>query len=136
MTSHVDFIRAYFGMAMSQRDILFALAANHGTVISIRTLKPILQRATLYRRKNYSDVTAIVLFIYKKVKRSGGLFGYRWMHTKCLENGLSVSKNEVAIIMQTVDANGVALRQQRTLRRMRYFAKGRTLFGTWTNGTS
>jgi len=122
--SRFDIITSYFRLGLSQNDILFSLAVNHGIVISVRTLKRILHRAKLYRRKKHSTVRDIVSFIQEEIGRSGGLFGYRWMHTKCLQSGLSVSRNEVAIIMQTLDQEGVALRRQRKLRRRKYYAKG------------
>ena len=124
MDSRFDIITSYFRLGLSQNDILFSLAVNHGIVISVRTLKRILHRAKLYRRKKHSTVRDIVSFIQEEIGRSGGLFGYRWMHTKCLQSGLSVSRNEVAIIMQTLDPDGVALRRQRKLRRRKYYAKG------------
>jgi len=124
MDGRIDIITCYFEMGLCQRDILFALAVNNGIVMSITTLKRIMQTARLYRRKNYSDATEIVLFVQKQVEKHGGLFGYRWMHTKCLENGLTVSRSEIAMIMQTIDPEGIALRRQRRLRRREYFAKG------------
>ncbi|XP_051794230.1 endophilin-B2-like isoform X8 [Acanthochromis polyacanthus] len=53
----------------------------------------------------------------------GKMHGYRWMFTKCQENGLKVKKEEVRLILAKLDPEGSAFRQQRRLYRRQYFSK-------------
>ena len=82
-------VHMYFEIGFSHQEILCALAINHTVVISLRTLKRILRRERLYRRKYYSNILDILMFITKELQQSGSLHGYRWMHMKCLQSELS-----------------------------------------------
>ncbi|KAF6715501.1 hypothetical protein FQA47_013797 [Oryzias melastigma] len=46
------------------------------------------------------------------------------MHSKCKENGLHTRKEDVRIILSTLDPEGTEIRRSRRLHRRRYFAKG------------
>ncbi|CAC5365301.1 unnamed protein product [Mytilus coruscus] len=61
--------------------------------------KRLLASFGLYRRKNYSDLLDVAMFIYEQVQESGQLNGYRWMHLKCLHSGLTVRKETVRLLM-------------------------------------
>ncbi|KAK3600724.1 hypothetical protein CHS0354_027218 [Potamilus streckersoni] len=52
------------------------------------------------------------------------MHGYRWMYQKCLSNGLKVKKEEIRLMLEILDPQGVELRQRRCLRRRQYFSKG------------
>jgi hypothetical protein len=56
---------------------LAALAINHRIVISMRTLKRTLARQHLFRRKNYSDLLDVAIFIHEQLEQSGSQHGYR-----------------------------------------------------------
>jgi hypothetical protein len=62
MAERNEIVRFCHGLGMSQDDILACLA-HCGYIISARHLRRILRQAGLYRRKNYSDLEDIVLFI-------------------------------------------------------------------------
>lgn len=96
-------------LGMSQEDILRALA-HHGFVISKRHLRRILKNQNLYRRKEYSDIEEVALFIEHELSSSGRLHGYRWMYYKCLEKGLRVRKEDVRLILSCLDPDGSAFR--------------------------
>lgn len=77
-----------------------------------------------FARRKYSDLADIVLFIQNQLRGSGALHGYRMMHSKCIEFGLSVRKEDVRLILKELDPVGVNNRLSRRLSRRRYFAEG------------
>eukprot|EP00105_Crassostrea_gigas_P025855 XP_011446570.1 PREDICTED: uncharacterized protein LOC105341643 [Crassostrea gigas] len=52
------------------------------------------------------------------------MHGYRWMHQKCLKEGMTVPRNVVYSLMQILDPMGIEVRRKGRLRRRQYFAKG------------
>jgi len=118
------FIEYYFQLGMSQKDIVVALAVNHDILLSERHLRRILQSLNLYRRRNYTDLGNVVLFIQRTLNTSGMLHGYRWMYHKCQSNGLHVRKEDVRLILASLDPVGSAFRRARRLHRRNYFAVG------------
>ena len=114
----------YFHMGFSYKEILCALAVNHRIVISLRSLKRLLSRQNLFRRKNYTDVLEVAIFIYQQLRGSGCMHGYRWMHRKCLQSGMTVSRSIVDRLMHILDPKGIELRKKGRLKRRQYFAKG------------
>ena len=73
----MDVAAIYFRLGLSYKEILSALALSHDTVISMRTLKRWLSTQNLFRRKNYTDVVDVALFINEQLKECGRLHGYR-----------------------------------------------------------
>ena len=114
----------YFHMGFSYKEILCSLAVNHGIIISLRTLKRLLSRQNLFRRKQYTDIIDVALFIYKQLRGSGCMHGYRWMHQKCVQKGMTISRTMVYILMQILDPEGIETRRKGRLKRRQYFAKG------------
>ena len=102
-------VKAFHALGMSQSNILHSLA-QYGVIISQRHLRRILKNLNLYRRRFYSDIGDIVLFIAKQLQHSGQLHGYRWMFQKCEANGLKVRKEDVRMILSCLDPAGVAFR--------------------------
>ena len=107
---------------MRQNEILSVLSTDHGLTISLRTLQRRLQEHGLYRRLP-SELDKAVSFIEEQVANSG-LSGYRWMYTRCRQNGLLVTRDLVASILQIVDPDGITRRINRRLKRRKYFARG------------
>lgn len=64
------------------------------------------------------------LFIYTQLRGSGCMHGYRWMHQKCLKEGMTVPRNVVYSLMQILDPKGIEIRKKGRLRRRQYFTKG------------
>ena len=60
-----------------------------GFVFSVRPLKRMTKKLGLYRSKYKSDILKVVEFIWGQCNSHGQMHGYRWMHSKCLENGQS-----------------------------------------------
>ena len=113
-------VHVYFNLGLSNREILASLALYHRIIISIRTLKRITKAIGLYRRKNHSDIVDVALFINDEIRGPGEMNGYRWMHLKCIQNGLVVTQNTVRLLMGIIDPEGVDVRKRRRLRRRRY----------------
>ncbi|OWF45213.1 hypothetical protein KP79_PYT23580 [Mizuhopecten yessoensis] len=114
----------YFHMGFTYMEILGALAVNHRIVISLRTLKRLLSRQNLFRRKHYTAIIDIALFINKELHGSGCMHGYRWMHRKCLHSGMTVSRKVVCSLVHILDPKGIEISKKDRLKRRRYFAKG------------
>ena len=129
MTLHVrmrmeEHVTMYFDLGLSNAEILAFLALAHRIVISMSTLKRTLRRLKLRRRKDYSDLLDVAMFITKEHQTSGQLYGYRWMHLKCIQNNLRVPRDTVYEIMKILDPEGIAARKRHRLRRRQYKSKG------------
>ena len=98
-----------FHLGMSQSDMLYVLA-THGYILSQRHLKRILASKSLTRRKHYTDIADVVLYIQRELRQSGRLHGYRWMWEKCLQNGMKVRRDHVQQILALADPDGTAFR--------------------------
>ena len=116
-------VALYFNLGLNQKEILSHLAVKYRIVCSLRHLKRILRRMYLYRRK-HSDIVDVALFILDHLQGSGQLYGYRWMHQKCLEHGLRVSRDTVRLLLSILDPRGVETRRRRRLQRRRYHGVG------------
>lgn len=114
----------YFVYGFSQKDILAYLKLLHNKYISARTLKRILNKLKLYRRKNYSSFEDVVNFLQQEVTKSGQLQGYRWMHLRCIQNNLVVTQEIVRELLRLLDPDGVEIRKRKRLRRRQYFNQG------------
>ena len=119
-----EIIKLYFQLGFSQKEILMCLAMNHGIVISQRHLRRLLRKYKLYRRKEYSDILRVTMFIEEELQTSAQCYGYRWMHSRCIEEGFVVSQNTVRMLQHLLDPEGVAARRRHRLRRRIYVSVG------------
>jgi len=117
------FVRLYFDIGMLYKDIVFVLSEKHGITISQRHLKRRLAGLNL-RRRRYTNLANVVEFIKEEMNGSGQLHGYRIMFAKCKDRGLQVRKEDVRLILQVMDPEGVQMRVSRRLVRRAYFAQG------------
>lgn len=117
------FIKFYFGLGLQQEEIISFLLKDDVS-ISSRHLKRVLKHLQLWRRKRYSNVDDVLSFIEEQLQCSSQLHGYRWMHLKCLQHGLVVSRETVRLILKELDPQGVSLRKRRRLKRREYYNKG------------
>ena len=99
------------------------MSHTHNIVMSRRTLQRRLKQYQLYRRK-HSDLLDVALFITEAVESSSEMLGYRMMHLKCVHEGLSVSQNDVRLLLQIIDPDGVSLHSRRRLKRRKYYSRG------------
>ena len=116
------FIDKYFKDGMTNIEIREILRCTHGYIVSERTLKRVLQRLGLTRR--YVDLLEAACFVENEISSSGNGNGYRWMHAKCVQQGISISREKTEILLQILDPEGVSLRTRRRLRRRQYYAPG------------
>lgn len=117
-------VRFYFNMGLHQSEIIAFLLLEHGISISKRTLKRVLKRLRLYRRKHFSPLENVVSFLEEEIQKSGQLHGYRWMHLKCLQKNFTVTQETVRLLLKALDPAGVDLRSRKRLRRRQYSNKG------------
>ena len=89
-------------MDYNQIGQLKSLAVRHGVIISKRHLMRLLKMHGL-TRKVYADLGEVKDFIIQQLKGPGRLHGYRWMHHKCLSNGICAKKEDVRIILSSLD---------------------------------
>ena len=113
-----------FRTGMPYKDIKAILHNVYSFKISIRQLKRLLSKYGLWRKKNFTDLSAIVDFIESQLRTSGQMHGYRWLHIKCLMYGFTVTRETVRQITRYLDPVGVDIRSRRRLRRRNYHAKG------------
>ena len=119
-----EIIKLYFQLRFSQKEILMCLAMNHGIVISQRHLRRLLRKYKLYRRKEYSDILRVTMFIEEELQTSAQCYGYRWMHSRCIEEGFVVSQNTLRMLQHLLGPEGVAARRRHRLRRRIYVSVG------------
>lgn len=117
-------IQYYFDLGLHYKEILKFLSVKHGITISMKTLKKILNRNGLFRRKNFDNLFNVIQFVREELQGSGPLHGYRWMYSKCKERGFHVRKEDIRLILSTLDPLGTEMRRKRRLHRRVYFSKG------------
>ena len=111
-------------MGLSQNEMQQFLAIQHRVCISSSTLKRRLKNLKLFKRKLYSDIIDVAVFIQQEVSSSGKSHGYRWMHLKCIQSGLNVPRDTVYDLMKLLDPEGLLARRRIRLRRRVYVSKG------------
>ena len=62
-----ELVSVYYQFGFQQKEILFCLAQRHGIILSSRTLKRVLKRHRLYRKKHRSDLLEVAFFIEKEL---------------------------------------------------------------------
>ncbi|KAJ8914125.1 hypothetical protein NQ315_016201 [Exocentrus adspersus] len=119
MDSLDTLIKQYFEVGLQQKEILSFLRGKHNVFISPRTLKRHLYRLGLVRRK-FSCLEHVYAFIISQITTSAQLHGYRWMHLKCIQQGLVVSQNVVRQILLENELDGICFqRNTHKIRRSR-----------------
>ena len=96
-------VRNYFNLGYNYNEIIASLLFNHNVAISKRTLNRKLRDLGLYRRKNHTDELDVAYFILQELQSSGCLHGYRWMHLKCIQNGINIDKETVRHLLGVLD---------------------------------
>ena len=100
-----------------------ALLLNDGVVISIRQIKWILQRLNLHQRWLLGSTSSTVVH-HRSVACIRTASWYRWMFEKCKANGLVVKKEDIQILLATLDPEGSNITLSRRIKRRLYFTKG------------
>ncbi len=128
-TETKDIIAALFGLGLKYSEILEYLAHEFAVVISYRHLKRILRGAGLFRKKYFSDILDVCIFVQQELQGSGQSFGYRWLHLRAIQAGFVVSQDTIRQLLKLLDPHGVSLRSRRILHRRLYHNVGPNM--TW-----
>ncbi|KAF5283645.1 hypothetical protein FQR65_LT13769 [Abscondita terminalis] len=124
MDTREELVRKYFFIGLEQKEIITVLQNIHNISIHPRTLKRILRKQQLYRRKYFSNLEEVAIFLEEQLDSSGQLRGYRWMHLKCIKHGFVVTQNVVRELLLLLEPEGVNLRKRKRLRRRQYMNSG------------
>jgi len=124
MSSREELVKNYFRMGLNYNELVSVLATEHNERMSVRHLKRLLRRYGLHRRKTYTNLQTAIDFITYELQHSGRQNGYRWMHLKCIQNGLTLRRETVRMILSELDPTGVQLRTRHRFIRRRYTANG------------
>ena len=117
-------IKRYFSLGLNYDEIIASIASNQNIFISKRNLNRKLRELCLYRRKHHTDIVDVACFTEGQLSTSGQLCGYRWMHLRCLQNGILVSRETVRHLLGLLDPEGVEQRRRRRLQRRTYNGRG------------
>lgn len=117
-------INVCFHLGLRYMDILQCLYHMTGVSISLVTLKRILKRSGLFRRKNKSPISDVAIFLLDATRGYMRGHGYKIMHQMCIENGFCVTQETVRLLLGIIDSDGVASRTRRRLVRRTYISLG------------
>ena len=133
--SERDIIQQYFYKGLPYRHIIFMLEKHHNICMSQTSLKRRLKDYNLTRRKELDNeyLDHVRYMISMEIENGpDSLNGYRTMwHILRLRHHINVSRNVVESIMGEVDAQGVAYRKNRCLKRRTYVSRGPNFW--WSN---
>ena len=79
VSSKLDLMRHYFCHGYKYKEILATLLAIRGIKISVRQLKRLLKRMSVFRRGPESPIKTIISVILKDISGSGPCLGYKTM---------------------------------------------------------
>ena len=122
-----ELVRNYFLQDYSNAEITGFLALQHGIVVSIRTVKRILQQLNLRRaRGGESPIENIINAILQELETGCGSFlGYRQLTQRLRQKyNLRVKRDSVMNYLRIIDPEGVERRKKRRLKRRRYVTPG------------
>ena len=117
-------IKLYFRLGLQNKEMIWCISHRHGFTLGLSTLKRILKREGLYRRKYPTNLLNVIRFIRDEIMKSGKMHGYRWMHLKCIQSKLNVTQTVVRLLLNILDPEGTELRRKNRLRRQKYYSRG------------
>ncbi|KAK7886541.1 hypothetical protein WMY93_026162 [Mugilogobius chulae] len=119
-----DLIKFYFSLGLRHGEILTLLNTVDDVVMSMRTLRRLLKRMGLYRRKNQSDPLDVAAFLIDQLDGHKKMYGYKLHHLNCIQAGFVVTQNTVRHLLRFLDPDGVEQRRRNRLQRRRYINSG------------
>lgn len=117
-------IKLYFYLGLNYDEILVQLAQIDKVVICMSTLKRTLLKMGLYRKKNYSDILDVALFILEELQKSGQKLGYRPMWLKCIQHEFVVTQDTVLQLLHILHPEGIEERKSHRLVKKKYHSDG------------
>lgn len=124
MSRLCESIKLYFRLGLRHGEILNLLSTLDQINISMRTLRRVLSRMGLYRRKNESDPIDVASFLIDQLDGHGRLHGYKFHHLNCIQAGFVVTQSTVRHLLKFLDPHGVEQRRRNRLMRRMYFNPG------------
>lgn len=88
-----------------------------------KTFTPVV-KAAMVKTTNRTHRHTDSCFIEEQLETCGQLYGYRWMHSKCLQHAFVVSQKTVRLLLSILDPEGVAARRRHRLVRRKYRTNG------------
>ncbi|CAI6356893.1 unnamed protein product [Macrosiphum euphorbiae] len=78
----------------------------------------------LFRRKQFTPIETVRLYIKNIVNTSNQLNGYKWVHLKCIRQVFTVTQETIRHLLLEVDPEGVVFTSKKRLRRRVYSNPG------------
>ena len=117
-------IKNYFSAGFSNQEILAFLSSHDGLEISLRQLHKYLRRLGLFRRRSKDDLNNVILKMKREISSSSSCFGYRLMHQKLRQMGVTTDQETVKLTLKALDPEGVICRSRNRLKRRMYISTG------------
>eukprot|EP00112_Aurelia_sp_Birch-Aquarium-sp1_P017080 Seg3932.3 transcript_id=Seg3932.3/GoldUCD/mRNA.D3Y31 product="hypothetical protein" protein_id=Seg3932.3/GoldUCD/D3Y31 len=118
------YMSMYFREGFQHSEIAALLESRHHIHVSTRTVRRVLKRLSLTRRKAKTPLSHVINQVIVELKESGSSLGYRSIHQRLIEKGVQTDRETIRICLNVIDPVGVELRSTHQLRRRRYYAKG------------
>lgn len=123
-------ILGYFNAGYTYKKIVFFLGSAYGVFMTVRSLRYLLNKVYGVRRRgNGSPEWLVRHAIIREINGPGKLAGYRFMTQVLRQKYLSVSRDQVMVLLRELDPEGCASRQSRRLTRRIYRCPDPN--GTW-----
>ena len=78
----------------------------HGIELLLRQLHRNLRRLGMFRRKNSDDINKITTAIKREADKSCSGYGYRMIHKKLRQMGVTTNRETVRLIIKAVGPHG------------------------------
>jgi hypothetical protein len=119
-------IRRYFDVGYTHRQIHYLLKQRHGYVVSFEYLKRKIMPGLGLKRRGESAVSPLEDILPAAIKEvNEGCAGFEEMKTTLrTKYGFRVTRFVAREIVKEIDAEGVARRKARRLKRRQYLSKG------------
>ena len=118
--SKSDLVENYFKRGYNYKELVHILLSIHSVWISIQQLHRLLRLKVFHRKGNPSPSNKLVSFIERQLLGSESCIGYRQMHQRCIQHGISASRKNVSIALKALDEEGVKSRRRKYLHRRLY----------------
>ena len=102
-----EIVKHYFLAGLSYQEILEFLKSYHGVHITLRQLNRILRKDSLFRRHKKTPLNVVIEKIKKLLNSSDRSFGYRSMHLKLRNMGITLDRETVRLTIKALDPEGV-----------------------------
>jgi len=79
----------------------------------MRKLKRKMVNSNLFRRKQFTTVETVRLYITNIVNSLNQLHGHKWVHLKCIRQGFVVTQETIRHLLIELDSEGVVFRSKK-----------------------